>query len=166
MSINTLKDKTIETIDNVETISGATRTTDAYKSAVKDALNSFTILNGGTVDLRDESQILNDNLSAALPQAEGKFTSIFITDDIGDFTDIYSADNDTGYVLISGETFIATDKDGNVLTETDEALKSNAQTAINTVINSKTTEIDITSGCTINLTEIQKAILDAVKTAK
>lgn len=141
---NTLKDKTIETIDNVETISGATRTTDAYKSAVKDALNSFTILNGGTVDLRDESQILNDNLSAALPQAEGKFTSIFITDYIGDFTDIYSADNDTGYVLISGETFIATDKDGNVLTETDETLKSNAQTAINTVINSKTTEIDIT----------------------
>lgn len=141
---NTLKDKTIETIDNVETISGATRTTDAYKSAVKDALNSFTILNGGTVDLRDESQILNDNLSAALPQAEGKFTAIFITDYIGDFTDIYSADNDTGYVLISGETFIATDKDGNVLTETDETLKSNAQTAINTVINSKTTEIDIT----------------------
>ena len=73
-----------------------------------------------------------------------EFTSIFITDDIGDFTDIYSADNDTGYVLISGETFIATDKDGNVLTETDEALKSKAQTAINTVINSKTTEIDIT----------------------
>lgn len=28
------------------------------------------------------------------------------------------------------------------------------------------TEIDITSGCTINLTEIQTAILEAVKTAK
>ncbi len=141
---NTLKDKTIETIDNVETISGATRTTGAYKEAIKDALNSFTIINGGTVDLRDETQILNDNLNAALPQADGKFTSIFIADDIGEFTDVYSADNGAGYVLILGETFIATDKDGNVLTETNETLKANAQAAIKTIINSSVTEIDIT----------------------
>ncbi len=139
---DTLKEKTAETIDSVETISGATKTTSAYKGAVKDALNAFTILNGGSVDLRDEAQILNDNLSAALPEAEGKFASVFITEDIGDIDSVYSADNGTGYVFVLGESFIATDKDGKVKTETD--LKETVETAAKAIIGSELKEIDIT----------------------
>ena len=63
-------------VDAIDTISGATKTTAAYKNAVKDAINTAIILGGGSVDLRDEAQILNDNLSAALPAAEGKFTKL------------------------------------------------------------------------------------------
>ncbi len=139
---DTLKEKTNETIDDVATISGATKTTAAYKNAVKDALNSFTILNGGSVDLRDEAQILNDNLSAALPEAEGKFTPVFITEDIGDINSVYASNNNTGFVFVLDETFVATDKDGKVKTETE--LKETVEAAAKAIINSHLNEIDIT----------------------
>ena len=54
-------------VEAVDTISGATKTTAAYKNAMKDALNAAIILGGGEVDIRTEEEILNDNLSAALP---------------------------------------------------------------------------------------------------
>lgn len=133
---------TAETVDDVETISGATRTTMAYRNAIKDALNSAVILGGGTVDLRDEAQILNDNLSTALPQGEGKFTPLFITEEIGEISAIYSADNKTGYVFVLGEDFIATDSQGKVITETN--LKDTIEAAASKIINSKLEEIDIT----------------------
>ncbi|MBR6533452.1 MAG: FMN-binding protein [Clostridia bacterium] len=139
---DTLKEKTNETIDDVATVSGATKTTAAYKNAVKDALNSFIILNGGSVDLRDEAQILNDNLSAALPEAEGKFSPVFITEDIGDINSVYASDNNTGFVFVIGEQFVATDKDGKVKTETD--LKTTVEAAAKAIINSHLNEIDIT----------------------
>ena len=66
---DTLKGATAENVDGVEVISGATKTTAGYKNAVKDALNAAVILGGGSVDLRSEEEILNDNLSAALPDA-------------------------------------------------------------------------------------------------
>jgi len=117
---DTLKETTLEKIDGVETVSGATKTTAAYKNAVKNALNAFVILNGGSVDLRDEAQILADNLSAALPQAEGKFSPVFITEDIKDIDSVYSAENGSGYVFVIGEEFIATNKDGKVSQETKQ----------------------------------------------
>lgn len=139
---DTLIDKNNQSIDSVETISGATKTTVAYRDAVKDALNAFTILNGGSVDLRDEAQVLNDNLSAALPEADGKFTPVFIAEEIGDIDSVYAADNNTGFVFVLGESFVATDKDGVVTTETE--LKSQVETAAKAIINSKLNEIDIT----------------------
>ena len=139
---DTLKEKTNENIDSVETISGATKTTAAYKSAVKDALNSFVILSGGSVDLRDETEVLNDNLSAALPQAEGKFSPVFITEDIGDINAVYSADNGNGFVFVIGEQFVATDKNGAVIGESD--LKATVEASAKAIINSKLEEIDIT----------------------
>ncbi len=150
----TLKEQTSETIEEVATISGATKTTAAYKAAVKDALNSFTILNGGSVDLRDEAQVLNDNLSAALPEADGKFTAVFITEEIEGFDSVYSADNGAGYVFVSGKNFIATDKNGITTTETD--LKSEVEAAAKAIIGSKLSEIDITKYSNIP-TQVAKA---------
>ena len=63
--------KNAEEVAAVDTISGATRTTSAYRAAVADSINAAIILGGGSVDLRSEEEILRDNLSAALPAADG-----------------------------------------------------------------------------------------------
>ena len=105
-------------VDAVDTISGATKTTAAFKGAVKDALNAAIILGGGSVDLRTEEEILNDNLSAALPAGEGKFGKVFITEVIEGIDAIYAAENDKGYVYVIGEQFIAVDENGNTDNET------------------------------------------------
>lgn len=136
--------KTADEVDSIDTVSGSTKTTLAYKNAVKDALNSFTILNGGSVDLRSEEEILADNLKTALPAADGKFTEVFITEDIGAISAVYSADNGAGFVFLKGENFVATDSQGNVLTETEEALKTEIASAAQKITSSKLTEIDIT----------------------
>ena len=67
-----------EAVTNVDTISGATRTTAAYRAAVQDALNAAMILSGGSVDIRTEEEILADNLASALPAGEGAFTKLFL----------------------------------------------------------------------------------------
>lgn len=140
---DTLVGSTKDTIDGVATVSGATKTTGAYKNAAKDAINASVILGGGTVDLRDEAQILNDNLSAALPDGEGKFTSLFITEELDGVSAVYKADNGKGYVFISGENFIATDANGEVISDVDDELKSSISDSAKKIIGSEITEIDI-----------------------
>ena len=124
-------------VDAVDTISGATKTTNAYKNAIKDALNTAIILGGGSVDLRDEAQILNDNLSAALPAAEGKFTKLFIAEVIEGIDAVYTADNGKGYVFVIGEDFIPVDENGNTTNET-------VKTAYDILAASTTEDIDLT----------------------
>lgn len=105
-------------VEAVDTVSGATKTTAAYKNAVKDALNTAIILSGGSVDLRDEAQILNDNLSAALPAGDGRFTKLFITEVIAGIDAVYTADNGKGYVYVIGEAFIPVDENATTDNET------------------------------------------------
>ncbi len=104
-------------VQAVDTISGATKTTAAYRSAVQDAINASIILSGGSVDIRTDEEILADALSEALPAAEGKFTKYFAVEVIDGIDSIYTADNGTGAVCVIGEDFIAVDSDGNVLTD-------------------------------------------------
>ncbi len=140
-------------VDTVDTISGATKTTAAYKDAIKDALNTAIILGGGSVDLRDPAQILNDNLSAALPAGEGKFTKLFISEVIEGIDAVYTADNGKGYVYVIGEEFIPVDETGN--TENDTVKTAHA---ILTATTSE--EIDITA-----FENLPKALKKAEKTA-
>lgn len=140
-----LKGADIETVDLVETIAGATRTTGAYKGAVKDALGAFIIIGGGSVDLRGPEEILKDNLSAALPQAEGKFTPLLKTEVLEGIDSVYSADNDKGYVFVSGENFVATDTEGNVLSQVEEDVKASVEANAKKQLASKLTELDISS---------------------
>lgn len=100
----------------VEIIAGATKTTEAYKNAVKDAINSVVILGGGSVDIRTEEEILADNLSAALPAGD-KFTKVFLVEVLENIDSVYAADNGSGYVLVVGDKFIGADNDGTVLTD-------------------------------------------------
>ena len=140
-------------VDAIDTISGATKTTSAYKNAVKDALNTAIILGGGSVDLRDEAQILNDNLSAALPAAEGKFTKLFIAEVIEGIDAVYTADNGKGYVFVIGEVFIPVDESGSTANET-------VKTAYDILAASATEDIDLASDA-----DTLKYITSAKKTA-
>ena len=140
-------------VDATDTISGATKTTRAYKNAVKDALNTAIILGGGSVDLRDPAQILNDNLSAALPAGEGKFTKLFIAEVIEGIDAVYTADNGKGYVFVIGEEFIPVDESGNTANTT-------VKTAYDILVASNAEDIDLTP-----YADTLKYITSAKKTA-
>ncbi len=155
-----LKDKTLKDIDSVETVAGATKTTAAYKSAIKDALNSFVILNGGTADLRSEEEILADNLNSALPQANGEFETVLILEEINGIDTIYKSTKNNGYVFVIGEDFIGADADGNILTETSEENKTIIENARQTLLKWADSQIDLTK-----LTDIPSSVEAAYKTA-
>ena len=149
-------------VDAVDTISGATKTTTAYKNAVKDALNAAVILGGGSVDLRTEEEILNDNLSAALPAAEGKFTKLFIAEVIEGIDAVYTADNGKGSVYVVGEHFIPVFENGSIpafSSVSPETLQNVAATDL--LLKASTTEdIDLTP-----YADTLKYIVSAKKTA-
>ncbi len=134
-----------ETIDSLDTIAGATKTTGGYKNALKDALNSFIILKGGSVDIRTEEEILADNLNSALPDANGEFEEIFITEVLDGINYIYSAKNGVGHVYVLGEVFVGVDKGGNVLGDADEAVKASVKASHQTMSESELHEIDISA---------------------
>ncbi len=139
-------------VDALATVSGATKTTAAYKSAVKDALSAAVILGGGSVDLRTEEEILLDNLSEALPAGEEKFTKLFITEVIEGIDAVYVADNGAGSVYVIGEEFIAVTADGTV---------GNATVAAAHAILSASTSSDLDLGAFEGL---PKALISAKKT--
>ena len=136
--------KNMEGVGGVDTVSGATRTTGAYRDAMKDALNAAVILGGGSVDLRTEEEILNDNLSAALPGAEGKFEKLFIVEVIDGIDAVYTAENGKGAVCIVGEQFIAVDETGAVITDAAEDVAANVAAQMAKLNATVTTDIDLT----------------------
>lgn len=152
--------KNSDEVAAVDTISGATKTTAAYRNAVKDAINTATILGGGSVDIRSEEEILADNLSAALPAGEGKFSKLFLTEAIEGIDAVYTADNGKGSVCVVGEQFIGVDETGTVVSgaEGDTAANVSAQMAILNA--SVETEIDLSA-----YTDLPSALVSATKTA-
>ncbi len=152
-------------VDGVALISGATKTTSAYRSAVKDAINASIILGGGSVDLRTEEEIFADALALALPAAEGKFTQLFKTEKVA-ADNIYSADNGEGYVCIYGDKFVSVAKDGTLkgysldgeeLTLTEEETTS-ATSDTQALANSEKTTLDLSQyeGVHANITSVEK----------
>ena len=104
--------KKADDIDAVATVSGATKTTAAYRAAVKDALTAAMIFGGASVDVRTEEEILAENLGAALPAANGAFEKLFICEVIDGVDAVYKATNGKGFVYVIGEEFIAVDESG------------------------------------------------------
>ena len=132
-------------VDALDTIGGATKTTAAYKNAVKDALNSAIILGGGSVDIRTPEQILNDNLAEALPAANGEFSSMFIVEDMAGVDALYIANNNAGYVYVLGETFVATDMEGNITSDASDDVKALVSDAVAKLLASSMEEIDLSA---------------------
>lgn len=140
---DTVVGATLDTVDGLATVSGATKTTSGYRNAVKDALSAFTVLNGGSVDLRSEEEILADLLTAALPAGEGKFTAVFMTEELTDVSAVYSADNGAGSVYLSGETYVGVDASGAVVTAVSEDIKTNIEAQAAKMAASSLSEIDL-----------------------
>ena len=118
------KGLTLEGVDSVDTISSATKTTSAYREAVRDAINTATILAGGSVDLRDEETVLRDNMTALLPASEGNFTRLFLVEALEGVTAVYTADNGAGAVYHFGDKMLALTASGEVLGEASDAEKA------------------------------------------
>lgn len=146
-------------VEATDIISGATLTTDAYKNAVKDALNTVVILGGGSVDIRNEEEILADNLDAALPAGEKAFEKMFMVELTEGVDAVYEATNKAGYVFVSGEQFVGVNADGTVVTEgvADAALYADAVSAIQA---STLEDIDISA-----YEDLAKTVVSAKKTA-
>jgi electron transport complex protein RnfG len=151
-------DKDAAGVDGVDTITGATKTTEAYKNAVKDALNAAIILGGGSVDIRGEEEILFDNLNTALPEGEKKFQKLFLTEELDNIDAVYAAENQTGYVLVQGEQFIGVKADGTVAEGVENA----------TIFTDAVAKIKASSLQDINLAgypDLEATIISAKKTA-
>lgn len=133
----------MENVGSVDTVSGATKTTTAYRSAIKDALSAAVILGGGDVDLRSEEEIFADNLASALPEGEGSFTKLFIVEDIEGIDAVYTADNRSGAVCVVGERFIAVYADGRVVGDAPDDVLANVGTQMEKINASVTEEVDI-----------------------
>lgn len=151
-------DKNKEEVEGVDTIAGATKTTAAYRSAVKDALNAALILYGHEVDIRTEEEILRDNLSAALPSANGEFEKRFLTEKLVGVDAVYEASNQSGFVFLMGEQFIGLDETGKVISETAEDIEATAKAASALLLASQTSPITLSSyaGLPTSLTSAQK----------
>jgi electron transport complex protein RnfG len=151
-------DKNKEEVEGVDTIAGATKTTAAYRSAVKDALNAALILYGHDVDIRTEEEILRDNLSAALPSANGEFEKRFLTEKLVGVDAVYEAKNKSGFVFLMGEQFIGLDENGKVISETAEDVAATANTAAALLLASQTSPISLSSyaGLPTSLTSAEK----------
>ncbi|MBR7185145.1 MAG: FMN-binding protein, partial [Clostridia bacterium] len=146
-------------VEAVDVIGGATKTTAAYKSAIKDALNTAIILAGGSVDIRTEAEILADNLAAALPEGGDAFGKLFLVEAVDGVDAVYTAENGTGYVFVMGEQFVGVRADGTVVGEGVEnaAALADAVSRIQSVVLEK---IDLSA-----YPDLEKTVVSAQKTS-
>ena len=154
-------------VEAVDTVAGSTLTSTAYKNAMKDALNAAIVLGGGNVDIRNPEQILADNLAAALPAGEGKFTKLFFTEVVEGVDAVYAADNGAGYVAVAvaeeiGEDFtgefIGIDAAMNIVTAGSTVNTEAALDAVKALAASTSTDVDLSAyqGINANITSIKK----------
>ncbi|MBQ8746443.1 MAG: FMN-binding protein [Clostridia bacterium] len=152
-------DKDAAGVEAVDVIGGATKTTAAYKNAVKDALNTAIILGGGSVDIRTEEEILSDNLSAALPEGDAAFDKLFLVEVIECADAVYAAENGAGYVFVRGEQFIGVRPDGTLVTDGAEDAEAIAA-AVARLQSVTLQDIDLSA-----YPDLQKTVLSAQMTS-
>lgn len=130
----------VSTIDAVDTVAGCTVSTKAYRAVIKDALNAAVILGGGSVDLRDPAQILNDNLNVALGTEGVEFDKHFFVEVVEGVDAIYVAKNGAGHVVVIGEEFIGVDAEGKAIGTANEI----AEAAVATIKATTLADVDLT----------------------
>lgn len=96
-------------------ISGATKTSNGYASAIEAALQAYVILSGGSVDLRDPAQILNDNCNAALGTEGKTFAKWFAVEVLEGVDALYLSEGTEGAVAKIGELFVGIGADGKAM---------------------------------------------------
>lgn len=156
----------------VDTVSGATFTTTAYKNAILNAFNVVKILGGEDVDTRTEEEKFQDALEAALPGSE-EFTKYFKVEIIEGIDSVYEAANGAGYVCVIGTdstgTFIGVDANGVAVGEVSDEHKALAEAAVAKIAATELTDIDISmynkSGVATEIRRIFRVINYVKKTA-
>ncbi len=138
--------KDVNTAVDVE--AGATSfTVNGYRAAVIDAINTATILGGGSVDIRTEEEKFQDALEAALPGSE-EFTKLVLLSALEGIDSVYEAANGAGYVCVIGTdstgTFIGVGADGVAVGDVSAEHKALAEAAIASVKANVTTDVDLT----------------------
>ena len=162
---------------SVELIAGSTLTTSAYRGAVVDAINAATILGGGSADIRDEAQILSDNLNAALGLEGAEFTNVFMVEIVDGTEKVYSENSGKGYVTLVDGKYVGVDADGNAVkvidaetnevTEGVDELKTTATAAVAIVAATELTDLDISefvNSSDRNIKKIFRSITSICKT--
>ena len=140
------KDMTLDSFEP-HLVSGATLTSRAYGEAIKAALQSFVIANGGSVDTRTPEEILSDNLNAALNTTGKTFTKWFATEVITGIDQVYVCDDNSGYVFVIGESFIGVNASGNIVSVNVSSENSQTvNTAYTTITSSTLTAVDLPAG--------------------
>ena len=119
---------TLDTL-TVDVIASSTPTCEGYRDAVKAALQAQIICSGGSVDIRDPEQILQDNCNAALGTEGLTFKKWFAVEEIAGVDALYLPENAEGAVAKIGELFIGVNANGEVVSE--EASAEAAEAAKN-----------------------------------
>lgn len=146
-----------DTIDSAELIiaTGATSksmTSLAYFDAVKASLQAAVIAGGGSVDVRNPEQILQDNLNAALGTTDVKFSRWIATEIVTGVDKVYAAEGGAGYVFVIGESFIGVNESGVVTQGVSEENATAAVAAYEIVSASKLTKLtELPSGIKKNV---------------
>ena len=137
-------------------VSGATLTSKAYGEAIKAALQSFIVANGGSVDTRTPEQILQDNCNAALGTTGVKFDKWFALEVFEGIDAVYTAEDKSGRVYVMGESLIGVQNGVVVTANVSEEAKA-AILAADTAIGALTFEdVAKPEGAKKTITSIQK----------
>ncbi len=162
--------KNLDTVDSVDAVAGATKTSDAYKNAAKDAIGASIIFGGGSYDNRTEDEI---KLDEALPSAEGAFENVFVAEYIEDLNQLYKATNGTGYVFVFGDAHVGVDnsgavvnvvtgldEEGNAITDPESKYTSGIADALASVLGTASEAVDITaySGISSYIQSVEKTV--------
>ena len=139
--------KDMDGVNAVDLIAGSTLTTTAYRGAIVDAINTATILGGGSVDIRTEEEKFQDALEAALPGGE-VFTKVVLLSALDGIDAVYEADNGKGYVCLIGSdstgTFIGVGADGKAVGDASAEHKALAEAAIESIKANVAVDVDLT----------------------
>lgn len=135
-------------------VSGATLTSKAYSEAVKAALQSFVIATGGTVDVRDPAEILNDTCNAALGTSGKTFTKWFMTEVLEGVSAVY--ESDAGRVYLVSEEYIGVNADGTLAAASAEAVGADIALAADAIVRASTlTDVAKPDGTEASVTSIK-----------
>ncbi len=131
----------------VDTVAGVTYTTTAYKNAVLDAFNVYTLLQGGDVDFRTEEEKFQDALEAALPEGGEEFEKVVLLSAIEGIDSVYEATNGAGYVCVIGTdstgVFIGVNAEGVAVGEVSAEHKALAEAAIASIKANEAVDVDL-----------------------
>ena len=146
--------QTLDTFDPV-ILAKCSYTSRGFADAVQAALQAFTIVNGGEVDLRTPEQILQDNCNSALGTTDVAFTRWFATEVLVGVEKAY--ESTSGFVFLIGETYVGVNETGVTTADASDEDKATALAAyaLASTSASTLTEIAIPDGA--NKTIVKKA---------